>query len=340
METTQVRSWTVDINDGQKKLTVKNGLSLLAALGRNTIVLPSACGGNARCGYCKVKMFNGIGPATPKEEPLLSEQEKAGGVRLSCQVSVQNDLFISLPASVLSAKRFTGKLLCKQLLTHDIARLHIELVRPDGMDFIAGQFVQVRSQAYNGKEAVLRNYSIASCPSNKKHIDLMIRKVPGGICSTWAFDHLKDGDQVYFSGPFGDFRLSNTSAPVLFIAGGSGMGPIWSMLNDMKEKGTGRKAYYFFGAQTGRDLFLAEELFDLQKNLPAFTFIPALSNEPAGTGWNGERGLVTDVVSRYFPDCSGFEVYVCGSPGLIDACKKILIKGGMTEDKIYFDTFV
>jgi len=57
VETTQVRSWTVDINDGQKKLLVKNGLSLLAVLGRNNIVLPSACGGNARCGYCKVKFL-------------------------------------------------------------------------------------------------------------------------------------------------------------------------------------------------------------------------------------------------------------------------------------------
>ena len=169
----------------------------------------------------------------------------------------------------------------------------------------------------------------------------MVRKVPGGICTTWVFDHLKEGDHVYFSAPFGDFRLSGASAPVLFIAGGSGMGPIWSMLNDMKEKGTSRrKVYYFFGALARRDLFLTEELFDLQKELPSFTFVPALSNEPAGSDWKGERGLVTEVVSQYFPDCSEFEAYVCGSSGMIDACIKVLVKGGMTEDKIFFDTFV
>jgi Na+-transporting NADH:ubiquinone oxidoreductase subunit F len=340
LETKQVGSWTVEINGGQKKIAVTNGVSLLAALGRNNIVLPSACGGNARCGYCKVKVLNGGGIVTPKEDPLLSEQEKASGVRLSCQVSVASDLFISLPPSILSVKRFTGKLVCKQLLTPDIARLHIELLRPGSMDFIAGQFVQIRSQPYSGKEAVLRNYSISSCSSNKNHIDLMVRKVPGGICSTWAFDHLKEGDQIYFSGPFGDFKLSNASAPVLFIAGGSGMGPIWSMINDMKEKGSDRKAFYFFGTRTQGDLFLTEELFGLQKELAAFTFIPALSDEPAESDWQGERGLVTQVVSRYFPDCSEFEAYVCGSSGLIDACKKILVKGGMAEDKIFFDKFV
>jgi Na+-transporting NADH:ubiquinone oxidoreductase subunit F len=87
-------------------------------------------------------------------------------------------------------------------------------------------------------------------------------------------------------------------------------------------------------------LFLTEELFGLQKELPAFTFIPALSNEPLESDWGGERGLITDVVARHFPDCSEFEAYVCGSSGLIDSCRKVLIKGGMTEDKIFFDKFV
>ena len=68
MEATHESSWTVDINDGQRKLAVKNGLSLLAGLSRNNIVLPAACGGNARCGYCKVKVLSGVGPVTPKEE--------------------------------------------------------------------------------------------------------------------------------------------------------------------------------------------------------------------------------------------------------------------------------
>jgi Na+-transporting NADH:ubiquinone oxidoreductase, subunit NqrF len=340
MDTTQAVECTVDINGGQKILAVKNGMSLLAALGRNNIVLPAACGGNARCGYCKVIVLKGAGPVTSREEPLLSEQEKADGVRLSCQVPVQSDFAISLPPSILSVKRFTGRLLGKQLLTSDIARLRIELVRPDVLDFTAGQFVQVRSQPYDGKEAVLRNFSIASSPSDKKHIDLMVRRVPAGICTTWIFDHLKEGEMVYFSAPYGDFKLSNASAHVLFIAGGSGMGPIWSMLNDMKEKGTSRKAWYFFGALTRRDLFLTDELIGLQKELPGFTFVPALSNEPAGSDWKGERGLITDVVSRYFPDCSEFEAYVCGSPGMIDACLKVLVKNGMAENKIFYDKFV
>ncbi|MGB7567451.1 MAG: 2Fe-2S iron-sulfur cluster binding domain-containing protein [Chitinivibrionales bacterium] len=340
METTHESLWTVDINDGQRKLSVKNGLSLLAGLGRNDIVLPAACGGNARCGYCKVKLLKGAGPVTVKEEPLLSAEEKADGVRLSCQVPVQSDLSISLPPHILSVKRFTGRLIGKQMLTYDIVRLRIELIRPDALDFTAGQFVQIRSQPYSGKEVVLRNFSIASSPSDRNHVDLMVRRVPAGICTTWIFDHLKEGETVYFSAPYGDFKLSNASAPVLFIAGGSGMAPVWSILNDMKEKGSNRTAWYFFGALTQRDLFLTDELFRLQKELPEFSFVPALSNEPAESGWKGERGLITDVVSRHFPNCSEFEAYMCGSPGMIDACIKVLVKGGMAEHNIFYDKFV
>jgi Na+-transporting NADH:ubiquinone oxidoreductase subunit F len=84
---------------------------------------------------------------------------------------------------------------------------------------------------------------------------------------------------------------------------------------------------------------LTEELFALQKELPAFTFVPALSNEPLESDWKGDRGLITDVVSRYFPDCSEFEAYLCGSPGMIDACVKVLVKGKMKPDRIFYDKF-
>jgi Na+-transporting NADH:ubiquinone oxidoreductase subunit F len=168
----------------------------------------------------------------------------------------------------------------------------------------------------------------------------MIRRVPGGICTEWIFDHLKEGDKVYFTAPYGNFRLSGSSSPILFIAGGSGMGPIWSMLNDMKGKGIRRDASYFFGALTKRDLFLENELMALQKELPGFSFVPALSNEQEGSDWKGHRGLITDVVARHCLDCSNQEAYLCGSPGMIEACRKVLIQGGMREENIFYDRFV
>jgi Na+-transporting NADH:ubiquinone oxidoreductase subunit F len=167
----------------------------------------------------------------------------------------------------------------------------------------------------------------------------MIRHVPGGICTTWVFEHLKEKQRVYFSGPYGQFRLTDSDVPVLFVAGGSGMAPIWSILQDMRERGNTRRATYFFGALTQKDLFLAEELKRLQDECEWFTYVPALSRDPDGSGWEGERGLITDVVARHVPDCSAHEAYLCGSPGLIDASVKVLTSHGMKQERIFYDKF-
>lgn len=331
----------IDINSGYKKISIPEGSTLLSGLGRNGILLPSACGGNARCGACKIKVLSGASDELSAAEiPLISPDEKAANFRLACQVKAERDLKIELPQEIFSVKQFTSKLIFKNMLTHDTVLLRLELIKPDSIDFFAGQYVQIRSQPYAGKTSVIRAYSIASSPSDKKHIELIIRKVPGGICSGWIFDYLKEGDKVYFTGSYGTLKLSNSSAPIIFIAGGSGMAPIRSMLIDMKEKKLRRRCEYFFGAVTNSDLFLTDEFFALQKDLPGFVFTPALSCEPEGSDWHGERGLVTEVVARHCPDCAGHEAYLCGSPGMVAACCKVLLKGGLKEDKIFYDKFV
>ena len=185
----------------------------------------------------------------------------------------------------------------------------------------------------------MRAYSLASPPALKKQIEIMVRKVPSGICSTWIHDHVKEGDKIWFSGPFGQFHLSDSDLPMIFIGGGSGMAPFWSMLRYMQKTGSRRKTVYFFGARTQQDLFLVNDLKELEKQTDWFTFIPALSDERPDTGWTGERGLITEVVKRYYPSASGFEAYLCGAPGMIDASIKILTEAGMPEKNIFFDKF-
>ena len=338
MDSVPAPEHSVNINNGHKTIVLRDGTSLLAGLARNGIFVPSACGGNARCGCCKVKV-RGAGPVTPAEEPLVPESERAAGIRLSCQVKVHGNLDVTLPYDVLKAQRCTAKLIHKELLTYDIVRCTLQLIKPDSLNFTAGQYIQVRSQPYDGHESVLRNYSIASPPSSGNIFDLMIRRVPNGVCTGWVFDKLAVGDTMSFTAPFGRFKLSASNAPILFVAGGSGMGPIYAILRDMQEKGIRRTAYYFFGALTQNDLFLLKELHELTDTLPDFTFIPAVSNEPANSSWTGERGLITDVLARHFPDCSQFEGYLCGSPGMIAACKKVLLAGNMPDNHIFYDTF-
>jgi len=93
---------TITIN-GLRKETVKAGSSLLFALWGRKIFIPSVCGGQGKCGYCKVKVVKGGGDRLPSEEPLLTPEEKAQGFRLACQVRVTEDIEISVPEKILSA---------------------------------------------------------------------------------------------------------------------------------------------------------------------------------------------------------------------------------------------
>jgi Na+-transporting NADH:ubiquinone oxidoreductase subunit F len=329
----------IDINSGDKIIPVEGGSSLLSSLADNEIFIPSACGGRGTCAYCKVQVKSGGGITGPIEIPYLSKGELEKNVRLSCQVKVRKDLEIAIPEELFSVKKFRAKVTEKKPLTHDIIEFKMELISPAEIEFKAGQYVQLETEKYKGRDSVNRAYSISSIPSDKKNVELMIRKVPEGICTTWVFDHVETGQEVAFSGPYGDFGLTENDAPIIFVAGGSGMAPIWSILRDMKEKGINRKAIYFFGALTEEDLFYTEELKGLEKELADFKYIPALSNEPDKSSWQGERGLVTDVLKRHIPDMARYEAYLCGSPGMIDACVEVMKDSGLPESNIFFDKF-
>jgi len=330
----------IDINSGEKAFEVTGGEPLLSTLNSQGIFIPSACGGRGTCAYCKVKIPDGAGPVAPTELPLLSEEEVSSSVRISCQVKVRNDLAIFIPEEFLAVQEFSGTVESIRDLTHDIKELRIALNEPNEINFTPGQYIQLRTPVYEkNPEPVFRAYSMSSVPSDKNHIELIIRLVPGGICTTWVFDYLKQGDEVNFTGSFGEFRISETDREMVWIAGGSGMAPFWSLLRHMKENDIRRPCTYFFGAVQKRDMFLVEQLQQLERELDWFKFIPALSAPAEGDQWSGETGLITEVVSRHISNGENMEGYLCGSPGMIDASIKVLQEKGITDDRIFFDKF-
>ena len=331
---------TISINDGEKELQVEGGESLLASLKSEGLFIPSACGGRGTCAYCKCKILDGGGPVVPTEDPLLDETEKANNIRISCQVKVRNDMAIEIPEELFSIKEFRGRVEQIRDLTHDIKELRIKLIEPETIDFVAGQYMQLETPAYgDNPEPVYRAYSISSKPSDNGYIELMIRLVPGGICTTWVFEHVCEGDEVTLSGPYGDFRLQETDREMVWIAGGSGMAPFWSMIRHMKEHDLRKKCTYFFGAVNPRDMFLTEELYALAEELEWFEYVPALSAQNPPDDWSGENGLITDVLDRRVKDGAEMEAYLCGSPGMIDAAAEVLNGKGIIEDRRFYDKF-
>jgi propane monooxygenase reductase subunit len=107
----------------------------------------------------------------------------------------------------------------------------------------------------------------------------------------------------------------------------------------MAERGVRRRATYYYGARRRRDLCFTEELRALEGVLPGFRFVPALSEPTDEDAWDGEVGLVTDVVKRYESTLTGAHAYLCGPPPMVEAAMPVLGALGVEEKRIYYDKF-
>jgi Na+-transporting NADH:ubiquinone oxidoreductase subunit F len=333
----------VDINSGEKRFTVRGGGNLLENLTLQKIFIPSACGGRGTCGYCKVKVIDGAGPLLPTEEPFMDDKERREGIRLSCQVKMKNDLKIEIPQELLTIREY--ECTCDEIVDYiyDIKQFRLTFAEGQRMKYTPGQYVQFLSPTYEkSSEEVYRAYSISSDPSEKNSIELIVRRVPDGICTTYMFDYLKKGERVKINGPYGHFYLRDTQTPIVFIAGGSGIAPIKCMLHHMQNTKSARRAVFFFGVRSMKDLFLLDKMKAFESTIEAFEFIPVVSQPEPGAKWQGATGRVTTAASEYLKkqqDAEQYEGYLCGSPGMIESSINVLTGCGIPEEKIYYDKF-
>jgi len=325
----------------EKDLLVKGGSPLLFTLMEQGIFIPSACGGKGTCSYCKVQVHEGGGPVLPTETPYLSPEDLKANVRLSCQVKVKDDLKIEIPEELFLVKEYQVRVERMEDLTPAIKGLHLKIVEPaEGITFKAGQYAQLEVPKYKrttGPE--YRAYSISSDPAQHDRLELVITRVPEGAVTTYVHEYLKEGEELRATGPYGSFYLRDSDRDILLIATGSGMAPIKSILHQMVNHGIGRKATFFFGARTKKDLYYMEQFLEWEKTLPQFKFIPALSRPAPEEQWEGEKGRVTDLIRKHVPDHPNVDVYICGAPPMVESCVELLKEKGVPEDRIYFDKF-
>ncbi len=331
---------TVDVNHGAKTLTVPAGKTLFEALNEADIHLPTICGGQGMCGLCKLTVLSGADGPTTAERGHLTETQIKAGLRLGCQVKVHRNLAVVVPEEVLSARPFEAKLESVRDLTHDIKLFRFELVEPRRIEFTPGAYLKLHLPTSVDPSGSSRAFSLASPPADQGHIELIIKRFPGGLCTGWLFHKLQVGQSVHFDGPYGQFGLTDGDAEMIWVAGGSGLSAFWSILRHLAGMKTySRKCTLYFGAVARRDLYLLDELRDYETKLNWFKFIPALSQPSDGDAWEGEAGLITEVLERHLKEGSPVEAYLCGSPGMIDAAIGVLHSKGLSEERIFFDKF-
>ena len=324
----------------EKDIDVKGGSSLLTTLIDEKIFVPSACGGKGTCGYCKVKVHDGGGPVLATERPFMSQKELENDTRLSCQCKVKEDIKIEIPEELFNVKEFDVDVVEIEDLTDVIKRLRFKLPEGEEFNFKAGQYVQLKAPLYKGNdEEVYRAYSIASSPNLKGHFDLIIGYVPEGIATTYVHHHLNVGDVVNVNGPFGDFYYRDGEREMVMVAVGTGVAPILSILNYMRENNIQRKATFYFGAKTPDDLFMLDYFAELEEQMYDFKFVPTLSRTTEEDKWEGATGRVNNSIDKYLEDSGNKEAYLCGSEKMIASVVESLNSKGIPKELIFFDEF-
>jgi Na+-transporting NADH:ubiquinone oxidoreductase subunit F len=325
---------SIIIND-DKEIHVKGGSTLLRLLFESKYFIPSACGGKGTCGYCKLQITEGGGPALPTEKLILTPFEQKQGFRLGCQLKVKNDLHIKIPEEYLNIKEYTGTVTLSKFVTDDIKRIKIRLPEKEELKYKPGQYIQIKFPTDDGVD--FRAYSMASNPTQTTEVEINVKLIPDGLGSSYA--HSKnEGDEFDFSGPYGDFFLRTDShREIICVAGGVGLAPLKSIILYCEEHQIQRTVYLFYGARKVDQLYDHDYFSQLAENMENFHYYPALS-EP-DENWNGENGFIHSVIDKKIEQGINGEAYLCGPPIMIEAVNEILDQKGIPKERIWYDKF-
>ena len=215
--------------------------------------------------------------------------------------------------------------------------LTLRLIEPEEIKFFPGQYLDIMVPGTDQS----RSFSMANPPDRESGLfEFVIKIYPDGLFSGFLATEVAIGDRLDVEGPFGTFTLRESrTSPIVFLGGGAGLSPVLGLLRSMADRGVEREAVFYYGARQQRDLCFEKELRELEERLPGFRYVPALS-EPAGDdAWDGEVGLITEVVRRHESNLKGREAYVCGPPPMVDAAIPLLTELGVPEQYIFYDKF-
>jgi len=326
------------------EIEVDEKQTVLRAAAEQGIMLMHGCK-EGQCSSCKSFVLEGEDIELDKYSTFaLPDYEREEGFTLLCRAHVYEDVTIELLnydeemiRSGLPITEAVAEVVANDPVTRDMRHLVLRLVDPPEIKFFPGQYVDI---AVPGTEAT-RSFSMANTSSRESgRLEFVIKVYPDGLFSHFLDTRVAVGDRLNLTGPFGVFTLrEGDDADLVFVGGGAGMAPILSLLRSMAERGIQRKATYYYGARGRMDLCFEQELRALEGSLPGFRYVPALSEPAEGDGWDGEVGLITDVVKRHEADLAGAHAYVCGPPPMVEAAMPLLTGLGVPEKHVYYDKF-
>ena len=325
------------------EIEVDEDQNILRAAAEQGIMLMHGCK-EGQCASCKSFVLEGDDIELDKYSTFaLPDFERDEGFTLLCRAHVYEDVTIELlnyDEEMIRAgqpiQNAVAEVVSNEPVTHDIRHLVLGLVEPKIVTYFPGQYVDITIPDTDH----IRSFSMAN-PSSKEsgQLEFIIKVYPDGLFSHFLDTKLAVGDRLDLTGPFGVFMLRDADSDLVFVGGGAGMAPILSVLRSLAERGSTRKATYYYGARRRHDLCFEKELHALGEAIPNFTYVPALSEPDDDEDWDGEVGLITDVVKKHETDLTESHAYVCGPPPMVEAAMEVLSALGADEKHIYYDKF-
>lgn len=189
---------------------------------------------------------------------------------------------------------------------------------------------------------VMLNVRVAGPPWDKA-INGFSKTIPAGRASSYIFN-MKPGDKVMVSGPYGEFFINETQKEMVYIGGGAGMAPLRSHIYHLlRTLESGRRITYWYGARSMIETFYLDELHELERRFPNFTFHLALSDPLPEDNWTGLKGFIHQVLHDEYlakhEEPEECEYYICGPPLMFKAVRKMLSDLGVPEENVRFDDF-
>jgi Na+-transporting NADH:ubiquinone oxidoreductase subunit NqrF len=339
MTKTAVETYEITLEPRGKVITVKEGQTILDAAIRNGVQVAYGCR-HGSCAACKCQVLEGDYEIMDRvSEYSLMSFEREEGYTLMCSTLVESDLVIEVEDEesdlpFFAVADFEAEVVENVACTHDIHMIKLKLQEPQNIEYASGQFFEFEIPGLEDTRA----YSLANKYEEGRMIEFHVKRVPEGKGSNYMCD-LQAGDTVTGSGPYGSMQLRSRDEDAIFIAGGSGMAPIKSLLEELFSQSFEKEAWFFYGARAKKDLYFTEEWEELARQHPNFHFVPALSQPDPSDVWDGEIGFIADVISRTLEDTSNMDAYLCGPPIMIETACDALSKSGMKGTNIAYDEF-
>jgi CDP-4-dehydro-6-deoxyglucose reductase len=332
-------TFQVTVQPSGHQFSCDDGETVLAAAIRAGVGLPYGCK-NGACGSCKGKLISGSITQGKHQEKALTADEAANGQALFCCAIPHGDLTIEarevLGAGEFPIKKMPSRVAKIERVADDVTIVSLQLPANERLQYLAGQYIE-----FLLKDNKRRSYSMANAPYKDELITLHIRHMPGGLFTDHVFGAMKERDILRFEGPLGTFFLREDSdKPMVLLASGTGFAPIKAIVEQAVHNQTTRPIVLYWGGRRPKDLYMNDLCEEWARSLPNFRYVPVISDATPEDQWSGRSGFVHRAIIDDLPDLSGYQVYACGAPIVVDSAKRDFVaQCKLPAEEFYADSF-